>query len=76
MYLCSKFCFPRSFLSNQVVTLLMEAMKAYSLWVFSYSSVESQSRKLNKMQVVYHFFLKFAELRLLCKGKNEILTNL
>lgn len=62
--LCAKFCLHRSFLSNQVVTLLMEAVKEYSLWVFSFNSVESQGRKLNEMQDFYNFFLKFAELHL------------
>ena len=26
-----------------------------TLWVFFYKSVESQNRKLNEMQVAYHF---------------------
>lgn len=27
-----------------------------TLWVFFYKSVKSQNRKLNEMQVAYHFF--------------------
>lgn len=51
--LCSEFYLCISFLSNQVVILLMEAMNEYhTLGLFLYACGIT-TRKLNEMQVVY-----------------------